>query len=917
MKNINLVLTMIAFLYVGCNKDSSPVTSTDSSDVIIPSTTKVISSTDFANQLLSVSSDSSTFIFKQGVGSIDNLAIDDIMVSNKGSGLLRKISSIDKSNNQITVQTTQAVLEEAIQKGTLDITKTLTPADTMNVLYKIKGLNLRKKSAHPNKFSLSLNDVIIYDGDGNPSTKGDQMVANGSVELTLGFKFYFSVDNWKLNKLLMSTTVNENSQLSISMNLLNVDYSKKKEIMRATFSPMTFLVGTFPVVLTPVLSISVGVDGIIYANLSSSISQNAEFTGGLKYENGSWSPIVTQSHSFSYQPPTITAGAELKGYIGPQLDLLLYGVVGPTVGVSLYGKVVADLTQNPWLTLWVGISVDAGIEMEILSNVLAEYQINVLDLKTKIWENSSPPNQTPNLPSNPSPTNNATNQSTLPILSWSCADPENDPLTFDVYFGTSINPPLIVQNQTNMTYNPGTLNASSNYWWKIVAKDDHSNTTMGPLWKFTTASASSSRILTVQSDPDGATISITPADNNNNSSGVTPLARSYNNGTNVTLTAGSSLAGATFHHWEKDGTQVSTSVSYTITMNGNYTLKAVYESNKTISGHIATSSGSPVSGVSVSFSGTSVPATTDVNGDYQITVSFDYTGTATPNKNGYTFIPSFRQYQNIRTNQIGQNYTAFSSGGSITDGMVNVASGTLIVDATQVAINSFNIDIYEVTYEFWTEVRNWGLTNGYSDLPTGQNGQNPVGANNPVTYVSWYDVIKWCNARSEKEGLTPVYYTNNSQVTIYRTGQIDLTSDAVKWTANGYRLPTECEWEFAARGGTLKHDYIYSGSNTIGDVAWFYDNSGSTTHTVCQKSANELGIYDMSGNVWEWCWDWWDSTYPSGITDPKGPATTKTYRLVRGGAFYVNAPLCRVDFRSLNYLPNHRLNALGFRCVQD
>jgi len=150
----------------------------------------------------------------------------------------------------------------------------------------------------------------------------------------------------------------------------------------------------------------------------------------------------------------------------------------------------------------------------------------------------------------------------------------------------------------------------------------------------------------------------------------------------------------------------------------------------------------------------------------------------------------------------------------------------------------------------------------------------------------------------------------------------------VNWTANGYRLPTETEWEFAAKGGTLAQPtpYTYSGSNTIDNVAWYSSNSGTTTYTVGQKSANELGIYDMSGNVWEWCWDWYDNSsgaYPfGGTTDPKGPSTSQTYRLLRGGSFGVSEFYCRVGIRSVyGYFPSARVNYngvvdVGFRCVQ-
>jgi sulfatase modifying factor 1 len=254
--------------------------------------------------------------------------------------------------------------------------------------------------------------------------------------------------------------------------------------------------------------------------------------------------------------------------------------------------------------------------------------------------------------------------------------------------------------------------------------------------------------------------------------------------------------------------------------------------------------------------------------------------------------------------------------GVIPQGMVLVAGGTFTAGSTSVTIGGFRIDKYEVTYELWTAVRTWALTHGYTDLVAGQNGYNPVGSNNPVTMVSWYDVVKWCNARSEKDGLTPVYYVGETPA-VYRTGEPDINIDAVKWNVNGYRLPTETEWEFAARGGNSTHGYTYSGSNAVDSVAWYGSNSGSTTHMVGQKTANELGIYDMGGNVEEWCWDWNSTTYPSGTTDPNGPSTTQTYnRVVRGGSFNDIDYSCRVDARN-HYILIVRNYYIGFRCVQD
>lgn len=236
--------------------------------------------------------------------------------------------------------------------------------------------------------------------------------------------------------------------------------------------------------------------------------------------------------------------------------------------------------------------------------------------------------------------------------------------------------------------------------------------------------------------------------------------------------------------------------------------------------------------------------------------------------------------------------------------------------------NHLLVKATEVTWAEWTSTRSQAQARGYTDLAVGRNGLNggPLG-DHPVTTVSWWDAIKWCNLRSEIEGIEPAYYSapTFTAASILRRGT---PAPYVKWNADGYRLPTEAEWEYFCRAGSTTAFFNGQPVSNIGSLVdttlepagWYGGNSGGNSQPVAMKIPNPWGLYDTHGGVYEWCWDWF-GFYPAGpVIDPTGAATGSD-RVIRGGAWNVESRQCRSAFRHSSF-PNHSLDFVGFRPVR-
>jgi uncharacterized repeat protein (TIGR02543 family) len=400
---------------------------------------------------------------------------------------------------------------------------------------------------------------------------------------------------------------------------------------------------------------------------------------------------------------------------------------------------------------------------------------------------------------------------------------------------------------------------------------------------------------------------------NSATGGTAPSAMSANQGASITLPGQGNLTrtGYTFGGWntsaDGSGTPYAAGSSYTVT--GNATLYAKWDA---IINTVTFNANGSTGGIA--------PATMSANQGASITLPY----CGSPFKTGYAFAG-----WNTSANGNGTTYAAGTSYTVIDDitlyvkwDVVNAVENMVWINPGTFTRNSYTITLtsgfymgkYTVTQEQYQAVMG-NNPSYFSSSPASGETQSK----RPVEQVSWYDAIVFCNKLSISEGLTPAYSINGSTDPaiwgIVPTSSSNATWDAAQVVAGstGYRLPTEAQWEYACRAGTTTTWSFGDNQSDLTNYAWYWDNSNEKTHEVGKKLPNAWGLYDMHGNVWEWCWDWWGSLPNTAQIDPTGAASGSD-RLVRGGGWYVSAEGTASADRGNGY-PDDRLD-FGFRLLR-
>jgi len=358
--------------------------------VITPETVVL---TDLSNQHIdSGTYDGETFYFTQMTTELDQVDVGEIIVSDVSSvdpdGYFRKVTGIAPQGSGVLINTVSATLEESIQDGTSFLMESLQPTQ-VNSMVALNGVSMVESDINnPLTFYFEVEDVVLYDHDGNPSTTNDQIRADGSIEFDMEFIFYLDMQGSQVRRFSLTNKNSLSDTLEIYAEIELLSLEEEAILAEMYFSPITFMIGPMPIVFVPKLDLVVGVDGSVKVGISTEVSHEFSMRAGVQYRYSSgWSPIAEVSDTYTWVPPHLTFEMTLKGYFGARFNLYLYGLAGPYVKITPYLEIKVEPLEQPWWTLYGGLDVPVGFRAhDILEKLLdlEEYEVFAVGIKKVI-----------------------------------------------------------------------------------------------------------------------------------------------------------------------------------------------------------------------------------------------------------------------------------------------------------------------------------------------------------------------------------------------------------------------------------------------------------------------------------------------------------------------------------------------------
>ncbi|MFC1997563.1 FHA domain-containing protein [Chloroflexota bacterium] len=361
----------------------------------IPDTTQVLESST-TQYLAEISPDVARYTFSQSTPDLDELGPGDIIVSDASpqapNGFLRKVENVSQENGQVIIDTSPAALTDAIETGEIHVSQKLTSADIQSSNIIQEGVyKLAAPVALDDELIFKFKDIVLYDEDGDLNTWHDQLRGNGEISLAPTINFDLVIRRFDLKELLFSIELEAKSKLEVEAGIDLLSFRKEIEIAHINLKPFTVWVGHVPVVLTPVITVHVGVDGDVSVGIKNALVTTHTYTAGLTYlEAQGWGIIKEHSENTTYEPVRVNAKSDFKFYVPPKILLMIYGTVGPYGSGQIYFELEADPFMTPWWKLWGGLNFGIGVRFEILDKKIADHSEDVIAYRVLLAQAEEP-----------------------------------------------------------------------------------------------------------------------------------------------------------------------------------------------------------------------------------------------------------------------------------------------------------------------------------------------------------------------------------------------------------------------------------------------------------------------------------------------------------------------------------------------